>query len=192
MWPDQHGGKVTERGVAIVTQSSNLAINITMQRRGLPLAYVVTAGNQAQTGLAQIAATLLDDDRVSALGLHIEGVGDIDALHNLACKAQKLGKQIIALKVGNSSQSRAATISHTASLAGSEAGARALLARLGIAQVDTLPELLEALKLCHVAGPLRSKNLVSTSCSGGGAWTGATSPAAPPHAAGTRSANSNT
>ena len=43
-----------ESGVAIVTQSSNIAINMTMQRRGLPIAYVVTAGNQAQTGLAEM------------------------------------------------------------------------------------------------------------------------------------------
>ena len=51
LWPDQHGGARVERGVAIVTQSSNIAINMTMQRRGLPIAYVATAGNQAQTGL---------------------------------------------------------------------------------------------------------------------------------------------
>jgi hypothetical protein len=35
----------------IVTQSSNIALNLTMQARGLPLAYVVTVGNQAQTGM---------------------------------------------------------------------------------------------------------------------------------------------
>ena len=34
--------------VAIVAQSSNVAINLTMQRRGLPVSYVVTVGNQAQ------------------------------------------------------------------------------------------------------------------------------------------------
>ena len=52
LWPDQHGGQRCARGVAVLTQSSNMAINLTMQARGLPLAYVVTAGNQAQLGLA--------------------------------------------------------------------------------------------------------------------------------------------
>ncbi|HAR52796.1 MAG TPA: acyl-CoA synthetase, partial [Roseovarius nubinhibens] len=51
LWPDQHGGERAERGVAVLTQSSNMAINITMQARALPLAYVGTAGNQAQIGL---------------------------------------------------------------------------------------------------------------------------------------------
>lgn len=45
LWPDQHGGRRVERGVALVTQSSNIAINPTMQRRGLPIAYVATLGN---------------------------------------------------------------------------------------------------------------------------------------------------
>ena len=167
LWPDQHGGRKVERGVAIVTQSSNIAINITMQRRGLPVAYVVTVGNQAQIGIGEIGAELLADDRVSALGLHIEGVGDIRALEALARAARDLGKPVVALKVGVSEQARAATISHSASLAGGDAGSRALLKRLGISQVETLPEFLEALKLLHIIGPLATNRIASMSCSGG-------------------------
>lgn len=166
LWPDQHGAERVSRGVAIVTQSSNIAINLTMQRRGVPLAYVVTAGNQAQTGLAQIGAALLEDPRVTALGLHIEGL-DPAWLEALAIRARALGKPVAALAVGVSDQARAGAVSHTASLAGSEAGTRALLSRLGIAQVDNLAVLLELLKLFHTAGPLASNRIVSLSCSGG-------------------------
>ncbi|QXT40420.1 acetate--CoA ligase family protein [Gymnodinialimonas ceratoperidinii] len=167
LWPDHHGTLPVARGVALVTQSSNIAINLTMQTRGLPLAYVVTAGNQAQTDLAQIGMALLDDPRVTALGLHIEGIRDIRALEALAEKARAMGKPVVALKVGASDQAQAATVSHTASLAGSDAGARALLARLGIGQVSGLPALLEVLKLLHVTGPLPSNRIASMSCSGG-------------------------
>ncbi|NKX45682.1 acetate--CoA ligase family protein [Roseicyclus persicicus] len=164
LWPDQHGGLRTGRGVALVTQSSNIAINLTMQTRGLPVAYVVTAGNQAQTGLAEIAAAVLADDRVTALGLHVEGIGDLGAF---AAMARAAGKPIVAIKAGASEQSRVAAVSHTGSLAGSAAGARALFDRLGVAQVETLAELLETLKLLHVAGPLAGTRLASMSCSGG-------------------------
>ena len=167
LWPDQHGGVRSAQGVAILTQSSNMAINLTMQARGLPLAYVVTAGNQAQIGLSQIGRALLADDRVTALGMHIEGVGDLRAFEALADDARRLGKPLVALKAGKSAQARAAAISHTASLSGSDAGARALFARLGIAQVDSLTALLETLKLLHFAGPLPSSRIVSMSCSGG-------------------------
>jgi hypothetical protein len=88
LWPDQHGGQREARGVAIVTQSSNIAINLTMQRRGLPVAYVVTAGNQAQTGLSEIGAALLEDPRVTALGLHVEGIDDLSAFVRMAESAR--------------------------------------------------------------------------------------------------------
>ncbi len=167
LWPDQHGGKRTERGVAIITQSSNIAINLTMQSRALPLAYVVTAGNQAQSGIAEIGMALLDDPRVTALGLHIEGIGDLRAFEALAARARALSKPIVAIKVGQSDQARAATVSHTASLAGQDAGAAALLTRLGIARVHDLPTFLETLKLLHVAGHLPQNTVATISCSGG-------------------------
>ncbi len=170
LWPDQHGGmRLAEgaRGVAIITQSSNIAINMTMQKRGLPVAYVMTAGNQAQTGLSEMALGLIEDSRVSALGLHIEGFDSASGFERLAARARELGKPVVAMKVGRSEQARAATISHTASLAGSDAASDAFLKRLGIARVDTIPAFLEALKLLHAAGPLGGYRLSSMSCSGG-------------------------
>lgn len=167
LWPDQHGIVRTERGVAILTQSSNIAINLSMQRRGLPISYLMTAGNQAQTSLSDLAQAVLEDSRVTAVGLHIEGFGDIRALEALAMRARELKKPVIALKVGKSEQAQRATVSHTASLAGSDAVASAVLDRLGIGRVATLPELIETLKLLHVVGPLESNAISSMSCSGG-------------------------
>ena len=167
LWPDQHGIVRTERGVAILTQSSNIAINLSMQRRGLPISYLMTAGNQAQTGLSDLARAVLEDPRVTAVGLHIEGFGDIRALEALAMRARELKKPVVALKVGKSEQAQRAAVSHTASLAGSDAVADAVLERLGIGRVATLPELIETLKLLHVAGPLESDAISSMSCSGG-------------------------
>ena len=161
LWPDQHGALRVERGVALITQSSNIAINLTMQTRGLPIAYAVTAGNQAQTGMAEIAEALLDDPRVTALGLHIEGIGDLAGFASMAARAQALGKPIVAVKAGASDQARVAAVSHTGSLAGSDAGADALFARLGIARVAGLAELLETLKILHVVGPLGSGDIAS-------------------------------
>lgn len=167
LWPDQHGMTRVERGVAVLTQSSNIALNLTMQTRGLPIAYVVTSGNQAQTSLSDIACGLLSDSRVTALGLHVEGFGDKAALERLAATARLTKKPVVVLKVGKSEQARQATLSHTASLAGGDAVADAVLARLGLGRVETLPALLETLKLLHVAGPLQGAAISSMSCSGG-------------------------
>jgi acyl-CoA synthetase (NDP forming) len=170
LWPDQHGGIRLEpgtRGVGIITQSSNIACNLTMQQRGLPVAFLMTAGNQAQTGLSEMALGLLEDDRVSALGLHIEGFDSVAGFERLAARSRDLRKPIVAMKVGRSEQARAATVSHTASLAGSDAASDAFLKRLGIPRVDTIPSFLETLKLLHAIGPLDGKTLSSMSCSGG-------------------------
>ena len=170
LWPDQHGGRRLregERGVAIITQSSNIACNLTMQTRGLPIAFLMTAGNQAQTGLSEMALGLIEDERVSSLGLHIEGFDSASGFERLAARARALGKPIVAMKVGRSEQARIATISHTASLAGSDAASDAFLRRLGIPRVDTIPSFLEALKLLHAIGPLKGRTLSSMSCSGG-------------------------
>jgi len=167
LWPDQQGAQRCETGVAILTQSSNIAINLTMQRRGLPLAYAVTAGNQAQLGLSELGANLLSDTRVTALGIHIEGVGDLRAFEALAETARSIGKHIVVLKAGKSQQAKAAAVSHTASLSGSSAGASALFRRLGMAEVSSLTAMIETLKLLHVSGSLKSNHIASMSCSGG-------------------------
>ena len=167
LWPDQHGGTTVDKGVAILTQSSNIAINITMQTRGLPISYIMSVGNQASLGFSEIGMYLLSDPRVTALGLHIEGIGDLRAFEELTTKARKLGKPIVALKVGKSAEARRAAQSHTASLAGDAQSAKSLFKRLGIAEVDRLEVLIDTLKIFHSYGPLSSKNVRSLSCSGG-------------------------
>jgi acetyl-CoA synthetase len=167
LWPDQHGLIRTERGVAILTQSSNIALNLSMQTRGLPIAYVMTAGNQAQTGICDLAISVLEDPRVTAVGMHVEGFDSLAALQRLAARARTLKKPVVILKVGRSEAARQATISHTASLAGADAVSSALLERLGIGRVSTLPEMVEVLKLLHLGGPLDNNAISSMSCSGG-------------------------
>ena len=195
LWPDQHGGRplaATERGVAIVTQSSNIAISLTMQQRSLPIAFMVTAGNQAQIGVSALADALLEDERVSALGLHVEAFDSVPGFEALARKARDRGVPVVVIKAGRSERGRAATLSHTASIAGSDAGAQAFLRRLGFARASGIPELLEALKLLHVQGPLDGRRIGILCCSGGEAGmvadaveeTGLTLPSlAPDHAA---------
>ncbi len=167
LWPDVHGLIPVPTGVAILTQSSNIALNLSMQRRGLPIAFLGTAGNQAQTGLSEIARHLVCDPRITALGLHIEGVGDIAALQALMQEAHRLGKPVIALKSGRSEAAQTAALSHTASLAGSDAGASALFDRLGILRVGSLDALIETLKHAHLYGPAAPGPIASLSCSGG-------------------------
>jgi acetate---CoA ligase (ADP-forming) len=170
LWPDQQGGsrlEADQNGVAIIAQSSNIAINFTMQQRGLPLAFVMTVGNQAIVGLSEIALNLLDNPRVTTLGIYVEGFDSIANLEKLAAKSRRLDKPIVVFKVGKSKQSQTAALTHTASLAGSYSVTSAFLKRYGFGQAESIPVFLETLKLLHIHGPLEGYRLSSMSCSGG-------------------------
>ena len=167
LWPDQHGGARVARGAALISQSSNIAITLTMQRRGLPLAYVACLGNAAQTGLAELGAALLADPRVTALGLYVEGFGDAPAFAALAEAARAAGKGVVALKGGRTAGGTAAAATHTAALSGGGAASSAFLRQVGVGEVATLAELVEAMKILHVHGPLEARTFCSASCSGG-------------------------
>ena len=167
IWPDEHGGKRVERGVAVICQSSNIALNLTMQRRALPIGMLVTLGNRAKLGTADLVDSMLDDDRISAIGLVIETLDDAEKLARATHKASQLGVPIVALKLGRSKSGADLTLTHTASLAGEDAACQAFLKHIGIASVASIPALLEALKLLHLGGPVGGNQLVSMSCSGG-------------------------
>lgn len=167
LWPDQHGGIRVDRGVALLSQSSNIVINLTMQARGLPVAYVACLGNAAQVGLAELAGALLADDRVTALGMYVEGIDDAAAFADLAERARAAGKGVVCIKSGKTELSRTAATSHTASLAGGGAASSAFLRACGVAEVATPAELIETLKIFHVCGPQVGPRLCSLSCSGG-------------------------
>ena len=160
-------GVRVERGVALVSQSSNIVINLGMQQRGLPVAYVACLGNAAVVGLAELTGALLDDPRVTAVGLYVEGIDDAPAFAALAEKARAAGKGVVAIKSGKTEVSRTAAASHTASLAGGGAASSAFLRQIGVAEVDTLGELIETLKIFHVHGPQIGTRICSLSCSGG-------------------------
>lgn len=167
LWPDQQGGETVESGVAIITQSSNVAVNFTMQQRGLPVAYMVSLGNQIKFTLPDAIREFAKQDRVSAIGLYLESIADPVAFEDAVLFAKQLGKPVVAIKSGRSDAAQAIAMSHTASLAGSDSLINALFKRCGVGRVNSMEGLLEALKVLHVHGPLNGHELGAMSPSGG-------------------------
>ncbi|MBC8038702.1 MAG: acetate--CoA ligase family protein [Rhizobiales bacterium] len=167
LWPDEHGIEPCSSGVAIASQSGNMACNFTMTMRALPVACVFAIGNQADVDVAQMLETLARDKRITAIGLHIEGLPDIPAFARAAAVAREFRKPVVALKTGRSAQGAKVAMSHTASLAGADALYDALFERYGVARVKSVTAFAETLKLLHYGGPLAGNRIVSMSCSGG-------------------------
>ena len=167
LWPDVHGCEAVSSGVAIITQSGNIGLNITMQSIGLPIAYMFTLGNQTNTNIADIIHAMLDDNRVSAIGLHIEGISDIKSFEIAAQRAINKKIPIVAIKSGRTDASAKIALSHTSSMTGSDQLFSVFFERLGIARVNTVPEFLETLKLLSIIGVIDHNGVASMSCSGG-------------------------
>jgi len=167
LWPDEHGCASHERGVAIVSQSGNVAVNLTFQQRGLRLGSMITVGNQASLGSDDAVAALLDDDRITAIGLFLEAVRDAQQFAEVAERAAAKGVPLVTLQTGRSAAGALIASSHTGSMSGRAAAYDALFARYGVATVRTPAELLETLKLLDNGGSLPGRRIVSMSCSGG-------------------------
>lgn len=169
LWPVAHGGKPVEKGVAILTQSGNFAYNLSMSDRSLPVAYMASVGNQAQLGVAELMDVMLDDPRVTAIGLHLEGVKNVPGFARAAYKALQQGTPIIALKTGVSQIGAELALSHTSSLSGSDALYDSLFQRLGVIRVSGPVSFVETLKAAACGRLPAEGELIALACSGGDA-----------------------
>ena len=128
LWPDEHGCARHERGVAIVSQSGNVAVNLTFQQRGLRLGSMITVGNQASLGSDDAIAALLDDDRITAIGLFLEAVRDAQQFADVAERAASEGRAV-GRAADRAQRGRRAhrQQSHTGSMSGRARGLRRAL-----------------------------------------------------------------
>ncbi|MDH4656371.1 MULTISPECIES: acetate--CoA ligase family protein [unclassified Pseudomonas] len=169
LWPVAHGGQLVEKGVAVLTQSGNFAYNLSMSDRSLPVAYMASVGNQAQLGVAELMDVLLDEPRVTAIGLHLEGLKNVPGFARAAHKALEKGIPIIALKTGVSQIGAELALSHTSSLAGSDTLYDSLFERLGVIRVSGPVSFMETLKAAACGKLPSGPGLIALACSGGDA-----------------------
>lgn len=167
LWPDQVVGTPPARGVALLCQSGTIALNLLFNRRSLPLGYVITLGNQQRLALEDLIEHLCEDERVSAFGLYVEGIKDLERFARAAGHARAAGKPIALVKAGRTAAAARTVHSHTGSLAGADAAFDAFCRQSGIARCDTLGTLCETLKLLHTGGPLSGRKVLLMGASGG-------------------------
>ena len=169
LWPFAHGGSYPGYGAAVITQSGMLSSDLTMSMRSLPLAYMMSIGNQAMMRIEDCIDTLVDRKEVRAIGIHIEGLKDAKAFEAAAMKALHADKPIVVLKTGTSAIGAELTISHTGSLSGTDDVYQAFFDRLGIIRAKEPGDFLEILKYLTVTKRPSGFRVTGFTCSGGGA-----------------------
>ncbi len=166
LWPVPYPHARRERGVAVVLQSGNLGINVTMNQRSLPLAFLASVGNQTVVDISDVVDAYLDMPETTAIGVYLEGLRDVPRFAAAAARALERRIPIAVCKAGVSERGRQLAYTHTASLAGSDQLYEALFDRYGVARADTIPALLETLKALAVLGPTGGRRTFVFTCSG--------------------------
>lgn len=155
------------RGAAVIGQSGNVCINLSMNQRQVPFSWIISAGNQAVLGFEDYIDALVEDPNVTCIGLFLEGIRDVPAFSAACLKALDRGIPVIAFRVGVSELGAQLAASHTSSLAGQNELYDTLFERLGVMQTASVPQFLELLKTASLAPLPRGRRLAVFSSSGG-------------------------
>jgi acyl-CoA synthetase (NDP forming) len=164
---DNHCERQNGPAAAIISQSGALLIGMTGIEIAFPLGYAVSIGNQAVTTTADLIQAILEDSRIKAIGLYLEGMNDGGALGDACYRALGKGVPVVALKGGDQAVGAAVAQSHTASMVVERDLWNAFKNRYGIAEVSSPKALVETLKMLTVAGMPKGNRLSIISYSGG-------------------------
>ena len=137
-------------GRIFVASHSGTMIGALMSRgkaKGIGFAGLVSIGNEVDLSIGEICAATLDDPDIDGYLLFLESIRNSAALREFALGAAARGKPVVAYKLGRSSAARELAVTHTGALAGEDDVASAFLADCGIARVESLEGLIEALPL---------------------------------------------
>ena len=137
-------------GRTFVASHSGTMIGALMSRgkaKGIGFAGLVSVGNEIDVSVGEICLSTLDDPDIDSYLLFLETIRNAALLREFALGAAARGKPVVCYKLGRSPAARELAVTHTGALAGEDDVASAFLADCGIARVESLEALLEALPL---------------------------------------------
>jgi len=160
-------------GVALVSQSGNLAVNALATRRGLRLHTVVSCGNQAVLDAGALLAFLAEDEGVRSIGVYVEDDGDAPQVCEALARCVERGVGVAVLKAGASAVGASAAATHTGAIAGDHRVFRALVEEAGAAWARDGHELLELAKALASGRRAGGRGVALVTCSGADCAVGA-------------------
>lgn len=157
--------------LGVVSQSGSMLGTLLSRghARGIGFSKLVSVGNEADLGVAELIELLIEDGETEAILLFLEGIRQGDRLAKAVHDARRAGKPVIALKLGRSVVGQALAASHTGAMAGTDELTDAFFRRHGVVRVDMLETLLEIPPLVIGQRPPAGKRVAVMTTTGGGA-----------------------
>lgn len=165
-----HSRRLAPGSVGLVSHSGAMLGGFAprLQEYGQGLSCFVSTGNEVDLTLVDVLEYLVDDPATDVIALILDSVGDGARFRELVRAARKRGKQVAALKLGNSPGGVSATEAHSSRLAGSRSAYRAVFAADGVVDVPSLETLALTCALLGADRSPRHDGVVVTSTSGAG------------------------
>ncbi len=161
---------VAPHAIGVISQSGALGFALALAaEHGTAVSHVLTSGNSCDVDMADYVAYLAEDPACRAIACLFEGMAAPRRLLAAALRAAERGKVVVAHKIAVGESGAAAALSHTGSLAGSDAAYRAAFARAGIVVVDQFEALMETAAFFAKAPPPRASGVAVVAASGGAA-----------------------
>lgn len=159
--------------IAIASHSGALfnAIARRLSAAGTTLNKFISIGNEADVDLLDVFDYLIDDAATRVIGLLIEGLSDGMRFRDSALRARRLGKPVVALKLGHSAAGASSSLAHSSRLAGKARAYDALFKSCGVAVVQSLEALTGGCSLLTRFDPAKAtghQGLICVATSGAG------------------------
>ncbi|WP_370180129.1 acetate--CoA ligase family protein [Rhodococcus wratislaviensis] len=156
--------------ISVITQSGNMLLSLVNDNRALKgpgfHAYV-GLGNQADVRYDECVTELSRHEGTGAVAIHSEGFADGRSFLQAAASAVQ-DKPVVVLRGGRSEIGQRTALSHTGSIAGSDAVATAVLRQAGVELVDRSDELAIVAGAMATTAPIAPGRKVAILSDGGG------------------------
>lgn len=145
------GSPTIKKGSLALIAQSGAVLSSLMDKatqEGIGFSHILSAGNMADMGFADIITMLSADPTCEAISLYAEGIQEGKAFLKAL---RSCTKPIRVYKAGKSPQARKAAFSHTGNLSGDYPMFRGLLESVGVKMVDSIEALLYSRNFENIA-----------------------------------------
>lgn len=140
--------------VALVSQSGGFMITRLSKLPWLRPRYAVSTGNQVDLTVGDFVARIAGDPGIRTIAVYLEGFreGDGLALARTVHAVSASGRDVVFYKAGRTTEGRAASLGHTASISGAYDVCEAIIRQAGGLVADTFDDFLALLRISVLAG----------------------------------------
>lgn len=154
--------------IGVASQSGALSMSLAQAiEQHAAISHVLASGNSCDVDVADLVHYLAEDPDCKAIACVFEGMQQPQRMLAAAAHAQRQGKPLVVFKVATGEQGATAALSHTGSLAGSNAAWQAAFERCGAVVLEDFEALVETTTFFAKAPPPRAEGVAVISTSGG-------------------------